>query len=572
MMFLLLTQAFALTIPQLLRIATDALAASDWDQVRQAGVYMVGVAVLGAGARISSRILIFNSGRKVEYDVRNDLFTQLSLLPPSFYSDMPTGQIMSRAVNDLTQVRLLLGPGLLNLTNTALVYLVVVPFLIATDWQLALCSLATLPCLMVAGRWMGKLIYEYNRSAQEHLGNLSNRVQENLGGFTTVRVYRRVDAELTRFQALNDLYYAANVRLAKLRGVLFPVMGLFGAFGSVVLLYLGGMRMIDGRMTVGDFVQFNAYLAALTWPTVALGWMISLWNRGLSAMERINEIFAAPLTIADGDEAANERRGRIEIRNLTFSYPNTNQPALEDISTTFEPGERIVIVGRTGAGKSTLLRAIARLIEVPAGSVFIDGKDTLDIPLADARGILTYAPQTAFLFSRSIAENIGFGRPNASLEQIRAASERAGLAPDLDGFPEGLETIVGERGVTLSGGQRQRTALARALLLDAPVLLLDDTLAAVDTETETKILHTLAAQRGQTTVLVTHRLAGAADADRILVLDAGKIVEQGTESELLELGGIYAQMHQRQRLREAAQATGGHASASAVARAVGAGG
>jgi ATP-binding cassette subfamily B multidrug efflux pump len=566
---LVLTQATALSVPPLLRRATDALIGGAFADARGAALMLFGVALVGALFRILSRVLIFNSGRRVEYDVRRDLFAQLTRLPPSFYggasvaakdgaaavAGMSSGQILSRAVNDLTQVRLLLGPGLLNLTNATLVYAVVIPLLFLSDPTLAALSLVTVPLLLFSGRWMGQRIYHLSREAQDRLGELSGKVQENLGGLTTIRVYAREDAEIARFGRLNDGYYESNVRLARLRGFLFPLMGLFGAVGSVVVLWLGGQRMIRGEMSVGAFVEFNAYLATLTWPTIALGWMISLWQRGLAAMDRINEIFAVEPSLVDGDGVLpTPVAGRLGVRGLDFRYPGASRDALVDVRLDIEPGSLVVVVGRTGSGKTTLLRSLARLLEIPAGRVELDGQDVTRLPLAAVRGTIAYAPQDAFLFSRSIFDNVAFGRPDADEATVREAVRAAGLDVDLDGFPEGLDTIVGERGITLSGGQRQRAALARALAMDTPVLLLDDTLSAVDTETETRILAELRGGRRRTTVLVTHRLACAAHADRVVVLDEGRVVEQGTETELIARGGLYAEMHRRQRRREAIEA------------------
>lgn len=559
LVFLLLTQALSLSVPRLLKEATDGLVASELERTRAFATYLIAVAVLAALARIASRILIFNSGREVELDVRDELFRKLEALPPSFYRRMPSGQIMSRAVNDLTQVRLLLGPGLLNLTNTALAYAVVVPLLFLKDAALAGLTLVALPGLVVAGQIFSRRMYRYNREAQEKLGELQNKVQENLGGIMTVRAYRREPAERAWFGRLNDAYVAVNLRLARLRGVLFPLMGLFGAVGTIVLLYAGGARIIDGRMTVGDFVEFNAYIAALTWPTIALGWMLSLWQRGIASMDRINEIFTVEPSVADGPVTLPECRGKIELRNLSFRYPDSgpdSPPALVEVSTQIAAGETVVIVGRTGSGKSTLLKALLRLIEVPPGTVFLDDHDVTQLSLASLRGAMSYAPQEAFLFSRSLLDNVRFSWPEADRPAVEAATESAALARELAGFSEGLDTVVGERGVTLSGGQRQRTALARALLVRRPVLILDDTLASVDTETEQQILAALARHTERcTTLLVTHRLAGAQLADRILVMDEGRIVEQGTEAELLGRGGLYAEMHARQRLREALEET-----------------
>ena len=551
--FLALTQAAALTAPQLLRIATDALVAGDHQAVWNAAVAMMGLAVFGAVVRIFSRILIFNSGRRVEFDIRNDVFAHLQSLAPSFYQRMPPGQVMSRMVADLTQVRLLLGPGILNVTNTTLVYLVAIPLLLLMDWELTLLALLPLPILLGLGRVFAKHIYRYSREAQDKLGVLSTKVQENLSGVMTVRAYSLERSEERVFLDLADDYLVSNIKLARLRGTMFPLMGLAGAIGGVIVLWYGGLRIAAGEMTLGQFVQFNGYLAALTWPTIALGWMISLWQRGMAAMDRVNDIFRTPASLVDGSEDDPATfEGAIELRNLTFSYTAESKPALAEVSAQILPGELVVIVGRTGAGKSTLLKAIARLLEIQPQQIFIDGRCVTKLPLKTVRGSIGYAPQDAFLFSRTIYENVGFGLPDVDEPHIRDALKTASFDTDVSAFPEGLDTIVGERGVTLSGGQRQRTTLARAILPDAPIVILDDTLSAVDTETETDIIQALTGdESNRTLIIATHRLAAAAKADRILVLEDGRLVEQGTEPELLALDGVYAQMHRRQRLREA---------------------
>ncbi len=549
---LTLTQALALSAPQLLRIATDAIIAQEGDTVKEAALGLMLVALLGAASRIASRILIFQSGRRVEYDIRNDCFDHLSKLAPSFYQKMPLGQVMSRMVNDLTQVRLLLGPGVLNTTNTALVYLVALPLLFLTDAELALYALSPMPLLLFTGQRFSGRLYAYNREAQERLGRLSTKVQENLSGVMTVRVYGQEDAETDVAKKLADEYVEVNVKLAALRGVLFPLMGLAGALGTVVVLYVGGRRIARGEMTVGEFVQFNAYLAALTWPTIALGWMLALWQRGMAALDRINQIFVIQPSIVDGPASPKPFLGDIELKNLTFSYPKSTKPVLKNLTLRIEAGQTVVIVGRTGSGKSTLLKILARQLEVPAGALFVDGLDALELPLSHTRGTLGYAPQDSFLFSRSLYENVAFGKPGALEPEVREASRRAQLEDDLGALPDGLNTLVGERGITLSGGQRQRTTLARALLVEPRLLLLDDTLSAVDSETESRILKELhAASVKRTTVVATHRLAFAKNADQILVLEEGELREQGTEAQLLAAQGLYKKMHDRQRIREA---------------------
>jgi ATP-binding cassette subfamily B protein len=430
------------------------------------------------------------------------------------------------------------------------VYAVVIPLLFVTDAELAFYSLLPLPALALIGRAFARRMYLLSKEQQEKLGTLSEKVQENLSGVMTVRAYRREALEIRDFDARNDVYNRISLKLAQLRGTMFPLLGMMGGISAIVLLALGGDRIARGAMTVGQFVEFNAYLAALTWPTIALGWMISLWQRGMASMDRINEIFSSAPDLTDGPSSEPIASTAIELRGLTYTYASAVD-GIRDITATIEPGQRIAVVGKTGAGKTTLLEAIARVVPVSPGQIFLGGRDVVDLPLSAVRSNISYAPQDAFLFSRSIAENVAFGDPDADDARVAEAVASASFAVDLAAFPDGLDTIVGERGITLSGGQRQRTTLARALLAEAPILILDDTLSAVDTETEAKILDELLERgNGKTIIVATHRLAFAARADLILVLEAGRLVERGTEADLLAKGGVYAEMHARQRIRE----------------------
>ncbi|MBI4819891.1 MAG: ABC transporter ATP-binding protein [Deltaproteobacteria bacterium] len=552
MLALIATQALTLWIPRLLREATDALVARDRDAVLEAALLMVSAAILGAGVRIASRLLIFNSGRRAEFEIRNDLFSAISAQSPAWLSKMSTADLMSRSINDLQQVRLLLGPGILNVVNSAVVFVVVIPTLFLTDPTVATACLAPFPGLILIARVFGKQLYALSRRTQEALASVSARVQESVGAVMTVRAYRLESSEQQVFDERSQALVDANLDFARLRSFMFPMMALAGAIGTAVLLYLGGISVLNGTMSVGQLVELNAYLGILSWPTAALGWMMALWQRGLASMDRIDEILRANAPITSGSERLGDMSGRIEVRSLSIDYETKHGKvrALDDVSLTIEPGETVVIVGRSGSGKSTLVKAISRLLEVPKSAVYVDGRDVTDLSIADVRGGIGYAPQEAFLFSKSISENVSFfGEYDAT--KVGEAVRAAGLESDLAGFSQGLETIVGERGVTLSGGQRQRVALARALIKRPRILVLDDTLSAVDTDTETRILAELEKrENGRTTILVSHRLTCARAADRIFVLDHGRLVEQGSEDELLAKNGVYAEMYRRQRLRE----------------------
>jgi ATP-binding cassette, subfamily B, multidrug efflux pump len=550
---LVLTNVFALTIPWLLKLAVDALAGAEPGAIRTArwlAVAIAGAAVMMGAIRTLSRIWIFGAGRRVEFDLRNELFEHLSRMPPGWFHRHSVGDVMSRAVNDLTQVRLLLGPGLLNIVNTAVAYGVGITLMVIIDPWLTLMALIPYPLLLLWVRLFAGRLYRRSRAVQDKLGELSTDLQENLAGQQVLKAYGREPASIAAFAARNEEYLGLSLRLALTRGLMVPVFGLVGGVGTLVVLWLGGRAVIDGRISLGALVAFNGYLAILAWPTIALGWILSVWQRGMSAMARLNEIFSAvPGIVDEGQEEPETLHGRIEIRDLTFRHEDAETPALQGLSIEVPAGSRLGIVGATGSGKSTLVDLLPRLKPVPKGTIFIDGIDVNDMPLRILRGAIGYAPQDPFLFSATLHDNIAFARPDATREEVREAARLAALDDDVTAFPRGYETLVGERGVTLSGGQRQRVALARALLKDPRILVLDDSLSSVDAETESRILAGLEeVVGGRTSIIVSHRIAAVQRCDRIIVLEAGRIIASGTHDALVAAGGLYADLWRRQRL------------------------
>ncbi len=551
---LVLTNLLALAIPWLLKRAVDALEASDagaWAEASTYALWMAVAAVAMAVIRTLSRILIFNSGRRVEYDLRTELFDHLAAMHPTFFRERSVGEIMSRAVNDLSQVRLLLGPGILNFINTAVAYAVGLSLMLYIDPRLTLAALVPYPFILLAMRHFGMRLYLRSRAVQESLGEMSEYLQENLSGQQVIKAYAREEEAVRRFADHNDRFLRRSLDLALTRGAMVPLFGVLGGVGTLVVLYLGGRAVISGRISLGDLVAFNGYLAHLAWPTLALGWMLSIWQRGRSAMRRINELFLAQPAIFDvpGVRPVPPLKGHVEVRGLTWRWPDDGSVALEDIRLDVPAGRTLGIVGSTGGGKSTLVDLLPRLKPVERGTIFIDGHDVLDIPLRQLRQAIGYAPQDPFLFSATLHENIAFGRPEASREEVIAAAKLAAVHEDIVRFPRGYDTLVGERGVTLSGGQRQRIALARALLTEPRILILDDSLSSVDADTEARILASLSeVMEGRTALVVSHRIAAVKGCDEIIVLEGGRITQRGTHETLCQEPGLYADLWRRQRL------------------------
>ena len=514
-------------------------------------VLMIGIACLGAVFRYLMRLILIGASRDIEFDIRNAFFARLQLMPLAYYQARRTGDLMSRATNDLNAVRMMIGPAVMYSANTILVFVVAIGLMLSIDQRLTLMALLPLPLVSVSVWYFGNAIHKRFEKIQEQLSDVSAVVQEALSGVRVVRAYRQEDHEVERFRSANLEYLRRNRVLVRLQGLFFPSMTFFLGIGSMLVLWLGSGEVIRGRISLGDFVAFNAYLVMLSWPMIAFGWVTNILQRGMASWKRMLEVLDAAPDIDDRHVTQPGRQrpaaGGIEIRDLVFSYPGSDRPVLDHVSLTIDPGQTVALVGATGSGKSTLISLLPRLHEPPPGTIFVDGVDVREIPLGALRAAIGFVPQEPFLFSNSIADNVALGVGRAGRDaELRAAAAIARLDKDVALFPKEYDTLVGERGITLSGGQKQRTAIARAVMLDPRILVLDDALSAVDTYTEEEILERLRRfMRDRTSIIVSHRVSTVRHADVIVVLDRGRIVEVGTYAELLARGGRFAELAAR---------------------------
>ena len=551
----LFSNMFSLAWPYLLKLGIDALEAGTTPArlASYAGA-IVGFSLLGGVGRYLMRELLNGMSRRVENDLRDDYFAHLLRLAPDFYQRVPTGELMSRATNDIPAVRMVIGPAIMYLVNTAVVSIIALTMLILIDLRLTV--LATLPLLIVPPTvlYFGREIHKRFEAIQAQFGRISTMAQENLAGARIVKAYVQEEAQAREFTELNREYMDRNIRLAKVWGLFHPALMLLTGLGAVIVLGVGGRDVIMGRITIGDFVAFAFYLLQLIWPMIALGWVINLFERGAASMARIQEIMSEEPSIADTERtvAIAAPQGGIEFCDVTFRYPGTERAVLRDISFAIEPGQTVAIVGPTGSGKSSIVRLIPRLYDPDEGEIRLDGVSVRQIPLEQLRSLISMVPQEPFLFSETLGSNIAFGLQDGyDEERVDEASRIAQLADAIRDFPRGYDTQLGERGINLSGGQKQRATLARALTRESPVLILDDALSSVDTQTEMRILAGLQdVLRRHTSLIVSHRVTAVKDADLILVIEDGEIVERGLHSELLEIDGTYARLLRRQLLEE----------------------
>ena len=554
----LVTNAIWIQFPRVIQYAVDGLRLGVTQQKLLKYSLLLFVIALSKGVfQFLTRWILIGISREIEFDLRNDLFAHLEGLSYSFYQRTRTGDIMARATNDLNAVRMLLGPAIMYSANTIVYTVGALAFMLKLSPKVTLYAFLPLPVASIVVQYFGRQIHERFERIQAMFSEISARAQENFSGVRVIRAFVQERPEIAAFEAANQEYIARSLRLVRVMGMLWPTLETMLGLAVVLVLWLGGREVLLGRMTAGGFVAYLTYMVQLTWPVIALGWVINIFERGTASMGRINQLLTEKPEIEDGAAATltgagagpTTIHGEIEFRGLNFAY--NGAPILRDVNLRIPAGSSLAIVGPTGSGKTTLVSLIPRIYDAAAGSVLIDGMPVRDYRLQNLRRSVGFVPQETFLFSDSMRENIAFGKEWATDEEVRAAAEAASIAADIEGFPERYRTMVGERGITLSGGQKQRTAIARAIMRDPRILILDDALSSVDTHTEDKILnHLREIMQGRTTIFISHRVSTVRNADRIAVLHGGRIVELGTHDELLARNGYYTDLYNKQLLEE----------------------
>ncbi|UXE58847.1 MAG: ABC transporter ATP-binding protein/permease [Woronichinia naegeliana WA131] len=555
---LLIVNALGVYIPLLIRDSIDDLHSTlSFEQVVRYALWMLVLASLMWVTRMLSRTTIFGVGRQVEYDLKQRIFQHLLTLEPAYFAVNTSGDLMSRATSDVDNVRRLVGFAVLSLINTFFAYVLTLPAMLAIHIPLSLMAIAIYPFMLLSVQLFSQKLRDQQLAVQEQLADLSELLQEDISGISLIKIYAQEENERNAFREKNHQLLKANLKLAKTRNLLFPIVEGLAYVSLLLLLAFGTTAIQKGEITIGDFIALLILVERLVFPTTLLGFTITAYQRGEVSIDRIEAIFQAipkiknvPRPIALKGQPLS---GKITAANLTYSYPNTKTPALKNLDFTIYPGEMVAIVGPIGCGKSTLANALTRLLNIESGQLFLDGLDITQLELTDLRTAIAYVPQDSFLFSTTIANNIRYGQPLESQELVEMAAQQAYIDAEIRYFPQQYQTLVGERGITLSGGQRQRTALARALILDAPVLILDDALSSVDNQTATQILRQLSQKRHQTVIFISHQLSAAAQADRILVMEQGTIVQNGTHEELLQRSGLYQTLWQQHQLEKVLQ-------------------
>lgn len=552
--WLIAVNAVNLQVPRLLGNITDLLdtrQAGTGDLLRYSG-FIVAIAVTIALGRFMWRIFIMGTARKLEYFLRNKLFAHLETLSASFFTEHKTGDLMAHATNDINAVRMAMGPGILMLTDSVFITVVTVVLMGSNiDWNLTLLALLPLPFLATLVTFFGKSIHARFKSVQQAFSQMTDRVQENLTGIRVIKSFVQEEAEIARFDDAAGNYVDKNMDMIKIWGLFMPMIQFISGISYIIVLAYGGIMVINAQITLGEFVAFNSYLAMMIWPMMAVGRVINVLQRGAASMDRLNNLFSSKPDIYDAEDCKEVKalQGEIEFRNLSFTYPDGTH-ALKDISIKVEPGKTLAIIGRTGSGKTTLVNLLLRLYNSAPGQLLLDGVDINQVPLSVIRGGIGYVPQDNFLFSDTLANNIGFAG-EFSQEQVEEAARLAQVYDNIIEFPNKFETMSGERGVTLSGGQKQRVSIARALIKNPNILVLDDCLSAVDAHTEEEILKGLRSiMEGRTSIIISHRVSTVQDADEIIVLDHGKIIERGTHEQLLRRGGLYQHLYFKQQLEK----------------------